>query len=736
MRPASCSEGSLPVSDNPYHVDGPVPAEGLFVGRRDVIAWVWQGLEHGERLLLIEGAPYMGKSSLLLRLAQEADDPYTAVYLSLKEKGHAPWPALLERLSEATGCSIPPSAGPEEVAGVLEGWDSRRQLIILLDDLDRRLQDEGDVSTQAFLGHLAALWELFPRAALVCAVCSAERLRRVEALPFRRAPAHRLEPLTRVETMRLIRLPAEGRLEYEYEALERIDELTGRRPYFVQLLCSEIFARRAEAGRASLVDVDPALEAVVRRSLPVFESLWERAAAEGKIILSLIGALRGEHEVITPAQIAVALRAEGIEASIPDIQAGLELLEQAGALEQLGATSYRPIVEMFRFWLRAHHPPAETLARYRWNPRRIQRPAAEEAPAPARHRPWTAPLIVSLLVLVSAVVFMAFLRPPASSPPASPTPTPGLATLAAMLVGSVSAGTPVPTPPPQITPSPTWTATPTKPLVLARPLPAIAYMSKKGREKWQVWVMGADGSLPTPLTAGEGVGENTSPVWSPEGKRLAFVSDRDGNKEIYLMNIDGSDLRNLTNHEADDWTPAWSPDGTEIAFSSMRDGNWEIYIMWSDGSYPVRLTNDPEADIAPAWSPDGKWIAFASRRDGDWDIYVMDRSGGNLKQLTNARGSDLSPAWSPDGRYIAFESNRDGNAEIYLMQANGEQQQNLTRAPHANDHWPAWSPDGTRIAFCSNRDGEWGIYIMRIDGGDVVRISPADVNSQAPAWRP
>jgi len=724
----------LPVPGNPYHTAGPVPADGFFVGRREVMAWVWQGLEHGERLLIIEGEPCMGKSSLLLRLAREAEEAYRAVYLSLAEGRPDPWPALLEALSAGTGQAIPSTADAEELAQALQGWSAQGRLVILLDDLDRRLREDQDGAAWTFLERLAVLWERFPRLALVCAAGSAEYLRRLDKLSFGRAPARRLEPLSRVETMRLIRAPAEGRLEYEYEALERIDELTGRRPYFVQLLCAEIFDQRAEAGRAGLVDIDPALEAIAQRPLPIFVRMWERASAEGKILLSLMGALRGEQAVITPAQMAVALRAEGIEAAIPDILAELDLLEEAGALEQLGATSYRPVVEIFRHWLRVQHPPAQVLARLRWNPRRKPRPAEEETPAPAPHRSWTAALLVPLMVLLVAVALMAFLRPPASSPPATPTPTPGLATLAAMLVSEANKGTPSPALLPQVTPSPTWTATPTKPLVLARPLPAIAYMSKQGKEKWQIWVMGADGSLPTALTADEG--ENTSPVWAPEGKRLAFVSDRDGNKEIYVMNIDGTGVRNLTNDPADDWTPAWSPDGTEIAFSSMRDGNWEIYVMWADGTYPMRLTNDAEADIAPAWSPDGKWIAFASKRDGDWDIYVMDRSGQNVKQLTNARGSDLSPAWSPDGRYIAFESNRDGNAEIYIMLANGDQQQNLTRAPGANDHWPAWSPDGTRIAFCSNRDGEWGIYVMRMDGSDVVRISPAGVNSQAPAWRP
>ena len=137
---------------------------------------------------------------------------------------------------------------------------------------------------------------------------------------------------------------------------------------------------------------------------------------------------------------------------------------------------------------------------------------------------------------------------------------------------------------------------------------------------------------------------------------------------------DGSDVLNLTNHEKADRQPAWSPDGRQIAFSSNRDGgDGDIYVMDSDGSDVLNLTNHEKADRQPAWSPDGRQIAFSSDRDGNFDIYVMDSDGSDVLNLTNHEmTNEQSPAWSPDGRQIAFSSNRDGNFDIYVMDSDGK----------------------------------------------------------------
>ncbi len=146
--------------------------------------------------------------------------------------------------------------------------------------------------------------------------------------------------------------------------------------------------------------------------------------------------------------------------------------------------------------------------------------------------------------------------------------------------------------------------------------------------------------------------------WSPDGSRITFFSYGDGNKwQIYVVNADGSGLTNLTNSPGDEdaLASALSPDGSRIAFSSARDGNYEIYVMNADGSVLTNLTNNPGNDGALGhqglgylgWSPDGSRISFFSDRDGNAEIYVMNADGSGQTNLTNNSGEDYDPVWSP-----------------------------------------------------------------------------------------
>src|SRR2546430_2609261 len=176
-----------------------------------------------------------------------------------------------------------------------------------------------------------------------------------------------------------------------------------------------------------------------------------------------------------------------------------------------------------------------------------------------------------------------------------------------------------------------------------------------------------------------------------EGGKIAFMSFRDGNWEIYLMHADGTGLVNLTNNPAQDEWPAWSPDGSRIAFITTRDGNPEIYAVNADGSGSTRITSNPWQYFTPVWSPDGTKIAF-SGYDGSSQIYVVNADGSNVTRLTSI-GSASSPVWSPDGSKIAFASNGDGHGEVYLINADGSGVRNLTNNP-ASDFGPAWRPRG------------------------------------------
>lgn len=240
--------------------------------------------------------------------------------------------------------------------------------------------------------------------------------------------------------------------------------------------------------------------------------------------------------------------------------------------------------------------------------------------------------------------------------------------------------------------------------------------------------------------------------------QIAFVSNRDGNKEIYVMDGHGKNLRNLTNNPDTDRDPAWSPDGREIVFSSFRHGgighgHSAIYVMGADGKNVRRLTYNPEGAGQPAWSPDNRQITFSSYRyyagDSGPQIYVMQADGANVRRLTDHSALDYHPAWSPDGRSIAFQSDRNRlvwlDDDIYLMDANGKNIRNLTEHPGRDRH-PMWSPNGRQIVFTSIRVGNFGdgnfdagnydIYIMNADGKNIRRLTKDPSDEILPAWSP
>ena len=241
--------------------------------------------------------------------------------------------------------------------------------------------------------------------------------------------------------------------------------------------------------------------------------------------------------------------------------------------------------------------------------------------------------------------------------------------------------------------------------------------------------------------------------------QITFVSDRDGNSEIYVMDNDGGNPRRLTNNPDGDFQPSWSPDGKRIVFRSNRDGlmgpfgtTSDIYVMDADGGNQQRLTENPGGGGSPSWSPDGESIAFASW-DGivknfvsTFDIYVMGADGGNPQNLTNNRHDDRYPSWSPDGERIVFSSARDGHFtndlgithEIYVMDADGGNQQRLIEN-RQNDWSPVWSPDGERIAFASDRRGDFenfDIYVMDADGGNPRNLTNNHRDDWSPVWSP
>ena len=264
----------------------------------------------------------------------------------------------------------------------------------------------------------------------------------------------------------------------------------------------------------------------------------------------------------------------------------------------------------------------------------------------------------------------------------------------------------------------------------------IAFVSDRDGDD-EIYAMNADGSGLARLTNNPAY--DAFPSWSPDGRKIAFVSDRgDGDDEIYAMNADGSGVTRLTDNPAQDTFPSWSPDGRKIAFMSDRDDeNFDIYAMNADGSGLARLTNNPAYDVFPSWSPDGRRIAFTSYRDDEnGEIYIMNADGSDLARLTNNPADDVLPSWSPDGRRIAFTSDRDDeNGEVYAMNADVAGVARLTNNP-AGDGFSSWSPDGRRIAFVSDRDddGNFDIYVMNADGSGATRLTDNPGYDSFPAW--
>ncbi len=223
-------------------------------------------------------------------------------------------------------------------------------------------------------------------------------------------------------------------------------------------------------------------------------------------------------------------------------------------------------------------------------------------------------------------------------------------------------------------------------------------------------------------------GSGFSPGTSPVGQ-LLFTSNRDGNNEIYMISVDGSDVRQLTNRPADAGSPNWSPDRTQIVFDSIQDNISEIYTMNADGSNIRQLTNYGLLSFNADWSPDGTEMIFHIGQYGERPaLYKMNADGTNLRLLMS---DSINSDWSPDGNQIVSGVVYNGQFEIFVMNADGTNVRNITNNP-SSDSVPRWSPDGDQIAFYSDRDGIANIYVMNIDGSDVRRLT----NSFAviPVW--
>jgi Tol biopolymer transport system component len=231
---------------------------------------------------------------------------------------------------------------------------------------------------------------------------------------------------------------------------------------------------------------------------------------------------------------------------------------------------------------------------------------------------------------------------------------------------------------------------------------------------------------PTVLLHEPGV-ENAYPRLSNDGRRILYQSNRTGNWQLFIMDIESAEQRRLTNDTFNNNFVDWSADNEWIAFVSDRDGNEELYRMRTDGTGLERLTDHPERDIHPYFSPDGKYLLFNSTRDnGSLDVYRLDLSTRELLRLTDSPMQETCARYSPDMKHIVLLRNGTTSDDVVILDVETKQLSNLTNTPLVIDGWPMYSADGQWIYYSTTLSGQHSVHRVRPDGsGDEILTTAA-----------
>ncbi|MCW5873117.1 MAG: serine/threonine-protein kinase [Anaerolineales bacterium] len=231
-------------------------------------------------------------------------------------------------------------------------------------------------------------------------------------------------------------------------------------------------------------------------------------------------------------------------------------------------------------------------------------------------------------------------------------------------------------------------------------------------------------------------GKNQVPSISQDGKKVAFISDRDGSNDIYVFELPTGTVKKLVDTPTTEWNPVWSPDGSKLAFVSDFAGSFDLYTVNADGTGMRQLTNDPLSDWGPDWSPDGRHIVFQREADGESaNLFILTVDSGQVVALTADPASvfNSDAAWSPLGDKIAFASDINGNYDIFMISPDGTGREAISTNPN-NENMPAWSPDGTQIVFSMAVGNNHELFVMNPDGSGLTRITNTSEMEIEPVW--
>ena len=246
---------------------------------------------------------------------------------------------------------------------------------------------------------------------------------------------------------------------------------------------------------------------------------------------------------------------------------------------------------------------------------------------------------------------------------------------------------------------------------------------------FEIWLMDWDGANQRQITRHNAL--SILPSWSADNERMVYTSFARGTSDMYIISRRGGARTRVPTGLNLNTSATFSPISNDIAFVGSVAGNPDIYLIKDDGTNLRRLTNDSSIESTPEWSPNGRQISFTSGRSGSPQIYTMDAEGSNVQRISFEGEWNDDATWSPDGSQIAYTSRVNGRFQIRIADLASHQSRVL--AGEGSNEQPAWSPDGKWVAFQSNRSGRWQIYRMRVDGTDLLQLT-FDGENKDPDW--